>query len=190
MEESVGLSSASSRGERLLPVQVDLRGGASGSQSRRAGSRSTRRVQRLESYDRSWQIRVLQHWAVTSLSLGSVARSFRFMHQRLTPPPSDIPPTIPSRCCARASLAPTTSAAAAKAHTSPLGPGPVRRLAMDRRIIVSLRPHAVARKSVGDFSDRGHHRRPRYALPEHCPLGYKRSEPRRGSACQSDKMKS
>ena len=128
MEESVGLSSASSRGERLLPVQVDLRGGASGSQSRRAGSRSTRRVQRLESYDRSWQIRVLQHWAVTSLSLGSVARSFRFMHQRLTPPPSDIPPTIPSRCCARASLAPTTSAAAAKAHTSPLGPGPVRRL--------------------------------------------------------------
>jgi Pentapeptide repeats (8 copies) len=51
MEEGIGLPSAASRGERLLPVQVDLRGCSSSSQSRRAGSRDTRRMQRLKSDD-------------------------------------------------------------------------------------------------------------------------------------------
>ena len=49
--EDVGLPSAGPCGERLLPLQVDPWRCTSGSQSRRAERRGTRRVQRLESDD-------------------------------------------------------------------------------------------------------------------------------------------
>jgi hypothetical protein len=51
VDEGIGLPSAGSRGERLLPLQVDLRGCSSSSQSKRAGGRDTRRMQGLESDD-------------------------------------------------------------------------------------------------------------------------------------------
>ena len=81
-KEGVWRSSAGPRGEHVLPVQVDLRGCPSGSESRRAASRGTRRVQRFESDDQPGKARLVRHREVKGLWVGTVASQFRSMHQR------------------------------------------------------------------------------------------------------------
>ncbi len=91
VEESVCLPSAGPRGECLLPVQVDLWGCASGSQSSGAGSRSTRRVQRLESDDRPGKARLVRHRSVRARGWGIVAGQNLFMQQRRYSSGSGVP---------------------------------------------------------------------------------------------------
>ena len=82
LEEDVGLPSAGPRGEHVLPVQVDHRRRPASAQSGRAGERGRPRVHHPQSDDGAWQASVVRHRSVRDPWFGTVAGSFRFMHQR------------------------------------------------------------------------------------------------------------
>ncbi len=67
VEEGGGLPSAGPRGECVLPIQVDHRGGSSSPGSRRTAGRGAARVQRPQSDDRAWPTGVVQHRKLNGL---------------------------------------------------------------------------------------------------------------------------
>ena len=72
LEDGVGVPPPGSRGERVLPVQVDPRGGSPCPDLGRADGRSTARVQHLESDDRPRQASVVRDRSMREPGLGTV----------------------------------------------------------------------------------------------------------------------
>ena len=83
VEEGSGIPSPGSRGERLLPIQVDSRRSTSRPNSRSARARIGACVPRAQSDDRAWSTRVVRDRSVTNLRVGTGPCQFRFTHQRL-----------------------------------------------------------------------------------------------------------
>ena len=77
-EEGSGIPSPGSRGERLLPIQVDSRRSTSRPDSRSARARIGACVQRAQSDDRAWSTRVVRDRSVTNLRVGTGPCQFRF----------------------------------------------------------------------------------------------------------------
>ena len=66
----------------MRPITNSRRRKHPSAQSRRTSGRGGPRVQRLESDDRPGKARLVRHWSVKDLWVGTVAGQFRFMHQR------------------------------------------------------------------------------------------------------------